>query len=131
MPVRKRNKSKKTETANRQVTLDDVVSLFIQIEPNDKKKFRQLSRAITDLSKDKSLDAQILSLAMEAKERIDLYMSGKTTDAEDVLAEASMLLEQAANVRDNAIYPVKNHGAHHADMDSSTDEDELIESGNP
>jgi len=131
MPVRKRNISKRTETANRQVTLDDVVSLFIQIEPSDKKKFRQLSRAITDLSKDKSLDAQTLSLAMEAKERIDLYMSGKITNAEDVLVEASMLLEQAANLRDNAIYPVKNHEAHHADVDSYTDEDEPIESGKP
>ncbi len=106
MPVRKRKTKKGTETEKRPVSLDDVVSLLIQIEPDDKKKFQQLSKEIAALCKDASLDGQIISLAMEAKDRIDRYISGEITDAEDVLVEVSMLLEQSANVRDAAIYPV-------------------------
>ncbi|MBN2321128.1 MAG: chemotaxis protein CheA [Acidobacteria bacterium] len=108
MPVRKRKTKKRAETKSLPVSLDDVVSLLIQIEPDDKKKFQQLSEGITALSNDSSLDPQIISLAMEAKDRIDRYISGEIHDAEDVLVEASMLLEQAANVRDTAIYPVGN-----------------------
>lgn len=108
MPVRKRKTKKKTVSEGRAVSLDDVVSFLIQIEPGDKKKFKKLSEEIAALSKDSSQDEQILSLAMEAKEQVDRYISGEITDAEDVLIEASMLLEQAANVRDTAIYPIKN-----------------------
>jgi two-component system chemotaxis sensor kinase CheA len=106
MPVRKRKTKKGTETEKRPVSLDDVVSLLIQIEPDDKKKFQQLSKEIAALCKDTSLDGQIISMAMEAKDRIDRYISGEISDAEDVLVEVSMLLEQSANIRDAAIYPV-------------------------
>ncbi len=105
MPVRKRKTEKRNSTENRQVTLDDVLSLLIQVEPDDKKKFRQLSRKISVLSKDRSQDEQIISLALEAKDRIDRHVRGEITDAGEVLIEASALLEQAAKVRETAIYP--------------------------
>ena len=108
MPVRKKKTNKRNGTENRQVTLDDVLSLLIQIEPSDKKKFKQLSKEILVLSKDTSQDEKILSLAIEAKDQIDRYVKGEITDAEEVLIKASTLLEQAANVRETAIYPVDN-----------------------
>jgi two-component system chemotaxis sensor kinase CheA len=107
MPVRNRKSTNKTKTARSAVTLDDVASLLIQIEPGDIKKFKQLSKEIIFMCNDTSLDDNVLSPALEAKEQIDRFIHGEITDAEDVLIEASRLLEQAANARDRDVYPVQ------------------------
>lgn len=106
MPVRKRKSRKKSAAAGPATTLDDVVSLLIQVEPDDLDGFKQLSKEIESLSADKSLDEKIAAPATAAKSQIDSFIRGDATDAEDVLVETSRLLEQAANARDAAAYNI-------------------------
>jgi HPt (histidine-containing phosphotransfer) domain-containing protein len=109
MPVRKKLTNRKARTVNPPITLDDVASLLIQIEPGDMSQFKKLSKDIATMCSNTSLDEDIRSLSAEAKELIDLLINGETDDAEDVLIEASRLLEQAANVREKKALPLKEN----------------------
>jgi len=108
MPVRRKKSQKKTDAGRPKVTLDDVISLLIQIEPDDTDKFKQLSGDITAMCADSFLSENVTSLVMGAKEQIDCFVRGDIKDAEDVLIETSRLLEQAANARDTAALQIEN-----------------------
>jgi two-component system chemotaxis sensor kinase CheA len=85
-------------------TLDDVVSLLIQLEPGNMEGFMRLSEEIQSLCSDPYLDGKIREYAVEAKEHIDYFIQGDISDGEDVLIEASRLLEQASNEKEKAVF---------------------------
>jgi two-component system chemotaxis sensor kinase CheA len=81
-------------------TFDDAVALLLQLEPGDKDGFKRLSKTLESVANAKSVDPDVAELIMAAKEQIDKLVRGETSDMEDVLIEASRLLDSASNVRE-------------------------------
>jgi two-component system chemotaxis sensor kinase CheA len=84
-------------------TFDDAVSLLLQLEPDDMDGFKRISKTLASVAGAKALAPDIVELILAAKEQIDKFTRGETTDAEDVLIETSRLLDAASNVREDEL----------------------------
>jgi two-component system, chemotaxis family, sensor kinase CheA len=82
------------------VTFDDALSMLMQLEPGDLKAFEHFSNTLEIVHSSRTLDEATSMLVASAKEQIDRLIRGEITDAEDVLIEASRLLEEASNARE-------------------------------
>jgi two-component system, chemotaxis family, sensor kinase CheA len=100
MPVRPEKAQKNKNNEILATTFDDALSMLMQLEPGDMKGFESLSNALETANASGALDENTSVLVASAKEQIDKLIRGEITDAEDVLVEASRLLEEASNVRE-------------------------------
>ncbi len=87
-----------------ELTFDETLSMIVQLEPGDMDGFRRFSEALGAVSMDEGLDEITSGMVADAKQQIDRFISGETEDAEDVLIEASKLLEAASNARETAVF---------------------------
>lgn len=97
---KKTRKTKKTEVLT--PTFDDALAMLFQLELSDMKGFERLSSALESVLAGGMLDANTSMPVAAAKEQVDRLLRGECTDAEDVLIEASRLLEVASNAREAA-----------------------------
>jgi two-component system chemotaxis sensor kinase CheA len=104
MAVRKRRTGKAPGAAIPAVTLDDVLALLFQLQPDKIEEFRRFSDALGSLSASGSLDQNMSRLVSAAKHNVDQLIQGETSDAEDVLVEISKLLEAASSAREAAVF---------------------------
>lgn len=100
MNARKKRTRKASSPAVSALTFDDALALLVQLEPGDMKGFKRLSEALKFVGKNSSLDSKIVKHVDEARAQIDRLVSGKTSDFEEVLIEASRLLEAASNAKE-------------------------------
>jgi two-component system, chemotaxis family, sensor kinase CheA len=77
-------------------TLDDASTLLMQIEPADLAGFAHLGETLEAVAKSGMLAVDALEQVRAAAALVADLVSGKTTDGEDALIEASRLLEAAA-----------------------------------
>ena len=117
MTVRKKRTRKASSPTIPSVTFDDALALLIQLEPSDIQGFRNLAAALGTVSASGSLDAGTVKLVDDARAQIDRLVQGETCDVEDVLIEASRLLELASSARENkAIQEVTPEPANSIDV---------------
>jgi len=102
MAARKGTRKKKSANAPAP-TFDDALAMLVQLDPENMDAFRQFSEMLQAVCSDRSLDDIVIKSVAAAKEQIDLLVLGEVTDVEDVLVEASRLLEAATKARDAAL----------------------------
>lgn len=100
MAVRQKRAQKNKNSEVHAITFDDALAMLMQLEPGDMKAFKNFSDALASVQASGTLDETTSILVASAKEQIDRLISGELTDAEDVLIEASRLLEEASNARE-------------------------------
>lgn len=104
MATRQKKSRKKSQDKAPAPTFDDVLAMFFQLDPGDTKGFKQFSRALGSVIAGESRDSGIIRLMTDAKKQVDRLVRGEVKDAEDVLVEASKLLEEASNARETAVF---------------------------
>jgi two-component system, chemotaxis family, sensor kinase CheA len=87
-------------------TFDDALALVLQVDPDKIEDFTRLSSILAHVLADVPLDAHTSSFVIAAKDQIDRHIRGESSDTEEVLIEASRLLEAASNAREKGLlYP--------------------------
>jgi two-component system chemotaxis sensor kinase CheA len=100
MAVRQKRARKNKNSEVHAITFDDALAMLMQLEPGDLTSFKNFSDALASVQAGGKLDETTSILVASAKEQIDRLIGGELTDAEDVLIEASRLLEEASNARE-------------------------------
>lgn len=85
------------------ISFDDAMALLVQVEPGNIEDFKGLAHALGAVGSGMALDQTTMELVVAAKKEIDRYVRGETKDAEDVLVEASRLLEAASESRESVL----------------------------
>jgi two-component system, chemotaxis family, sensor kinase CheA len=85
-------------------TFDDALAMLLQLEPGEIEGFKRFSEALGSVCADSTMDSGTSGLVAEAKKHVDRLIRGEVADAEDVLIEASRLLEAASNARETAAF---------------------------
>jgi two-component system, chemotaxis family, sensor kinase CheA len=97
-------KTQKTSAKNiPAATFDDAVALLLQLEPGDMDGFQRLSDTLEAVASAKGTDSSVAKLVRSAKEQMDKLIQGETNDTEEVLIEASRLLDAASNAQESAL----------------------------
>ncbi len=104
MAARRKGGRKNSKASIPAINFDDALALLLQLEPGDIEGFKELSAALESVYSGGGLDPDISKLVAAAKAHIDRYAGGETSDAEEVLVEASKLLEAATNEREKAAF---------------------------
>ena len=100
MAGRKRTTRKKSAKEVPAVTLDDALAMLVQLDPENLDGFRQLAEMLRTVASGTSLNSDAAELVKAAAEQLDRFVSSENSDVEEVLVEASMLLEKASDSRD-------------------------------
>jgi two-component system, chemotaxis family, sensor kinase CheA len=104
MAVRQKKAKTATKAKLPAPTFDDALAMVFQLEPDNISGFQRLSDALKSVSAEGSLDPETLRLISSAKEQVDQFIRGETSDFEDAMIEASRLLEAASNARESAVF---------------------------
>jgi two-component system chemotaxis sensor kinase CheA len=105
MAARPQKTGKKTVAAENPVpTFDDALALLLQIKPDKIGDFKKFSKTLGSVITGIALDENTANLVHSAKQQVDRLIRGEISDPEDVLIEASRLLESASNSREMVVF---------------------------
>jgi two-component system, chemotaxis family, sensor kinase CheA len=118
MPARPKAICKKPEANISASTFDDALALVLQVDPDKIEDFTRLSNVLAHVLADVPLDAHTSNLVIAAKDQVDRHIRGECSDTEEVLIEASRLLEAASNARERALLYPSPSSAYTAEQDT-------------
>ncbi len=81
-------------------TIDDAALLLLQLDPSERSGFERLGEIFDAVGSDRTVAPEIRGLTESARQTVERYLSGTTSDARQVLCEISALLEAASNLDD-------------------------------
>ncbi len=111
------------------LTLDDLASRLVLVEPEELPEVREILNMATRLLEDAACDASWRPLLMEAMDRIAEVADGKSQDPEAAWAEAGRLIEAASAQREEGLPEADRSSGSENDADSSKNASTEAEGG--